>query len=236
MRKVMICTPMYNSQATAQYTISMINLMAQAHHYRDELEVTTLFALNESLIHKTRNLLTHSFLKSDCTHLLFIDADVGFEAHQIIKMMLTEEDIVCGIYPKKSIKWDKVISAVKAGVPEQELPKHSLEYLFIPSTEQIENGLVEIERAGTGMMLISRNAFESLTDKVDSFKLEANLENVFQVNEDIAEYFFTSVDRDTKVYLHEDFNFCKLWLESGGKIYAAPWVELTHSGTHVYGL
>lgn len=203
--------------------------------YVKDLEVITLFALNESLIHKTRNLLTHSFLKSDCTHLLFIDSDIGFKPDQIIKMMKAEGDVVCGIYPKKNIRWDFVEAAVKDGVPVPELHKHAVEYLFIPEDADADSELIEVQRAATGMMLISRKVFEELSDKVPSFVLEDNLENVFQVNEEIKEYFFTSIDEQTKVYLHEDFNFCKLWIKNGGKIHAASWVELNHSGTHTFG-
>jgi hypothetical protein len=234
MRKVMICTPMYNSQCTAQYTISMINLMTMIPYVKD-LEVVTLFALNESLIHKTRNLLVHSFLKSDCTHLLFIDADIGFKPDQIIKMMQSDSDIVCGIYPKKKINWNYVYDAVSAGVPASELYSHALEYLYISEEETEDSDLIDIKRAGTGMMMISRKVFEQLADQVPVFKLESNLDNVFQTNEEISEFFFTSIDTKTKIYLHEDFNFCKLWINNGGQIYAASWVELTHSGTHTFG-
>jgi hypothetical protein len=234
MNKVMICTPMYNSQCTAQYTISMVNLMGQLPYVKD-VEVVTLFALNESLIHKTRNLLTHSFLKSDCTHLLFIDSDIGFKPDQIIKLMQSDKDITCGIYPKKNIKWELAVEAVKNNVPVHELHKHAIEYLYIPDDLDTEDELVEVKRAATGMMLISRRVFEQLSDKVPSFVLEGDLENVFQTNEEIKEFFFTAIDEETKVYLHEDFNFCKLWIKNDGKIHAATWVELTHSGTHVFG-
>lgn len=231
----MICTPMYNSQCTAQYTISMVNLMSQLSAFKDKLEVVTLFALNESLIHKTRNLLTHSFLKTDCTHMLFIDSDIGFKPDQIIKMLLSEGEIVCGIYPKKSIKWERVIDAVHNNVPFHDLPKHALEYLYIPAEIDTDDELIEVNRAATGMMLISRDVFKKLENKVSAFELESDLENVFKTNEKIREYFFTSIDPETNVYLHEDFNFCKLWQSVGGKIYAATWVELNHSGMHTFG-
>jgi hypothetical protein len=235
MRNVMICTPMYNSQCTAEYTISMVNLMRMVPFHAQNLNVMTLFALNESLIHKTRNLLAHSFLKSDCTHLLFIDSDIGFKADQIIELMLSDADIVCGIYPKKKINWQYVNDAVKNDVRVDDLHKHALEYLYIPEAVDSAEDLIEIKRAGTGMMMISRNVFEQLADQVNTFKLESNLENVFMTDELIREYFFTSIDKDSQIYLHEDFNFCKLWENNGGKIHAAAWVELTHSGTHVFG-
>lgn len=230
----MICTPMYNSQCTAQYTISMIELMRMAAMI-DDIEIVTLFALNESLIHKTRNLLSHSFLKSDCTHMLFIDSDIGFKADQIIELMRADGDVVCGVYPKKSIKWENLIDAVNAGVTINDLPRHAVEYLYVPENANSEDELIDIQRGATGMMLISRRSLEILSDKVHKFKLESNLENVFQLDEKINEFFFTSIDEETGIYLHEDFNFCKLWRANGGKVHAATWVELTHSGMHTFG-
>lgn len=235
MKKVLICTPMYNSQATAQYTISMIELM-QLLSQEPDLAVTTLFALNESLIHKTRCMLAHAFLKSDATHLLFIDSDIGFSAKQLIKMMKTDEDFVCGIYPKKSIKWEYLAEAMADGFSVDTIQKGLLDYLYVPVADADEsNDLIEIERSGTGMMLLSRKVFEDLADKVPEFKLENKVDNVSSFDEPIKEYFYTSIDPESKVYLHEDFNFCKLWKDNGGKIYAASWIELTHSGMHTYG-
>ncbi|NBO87112.1 MAG: hypothetical protein EBV00_02995, partial [Burkholderiaceae bacterium] len=58
---------------------------------------------NESLIQRGRNALAHQFMKTKCTHLLFIDADIKFDANDIIPMVLADKDIICGIYPKKEI-------------------------------------------------------------------------------------------------------------------------------------
>ena len=59
--------------------------------------------MNESLITRARNLLAHTFLQSNSTHLMFIDADIGFNANDIISMINVDKDIICGIYPKKEI-------------------------------------------------------------------------------------------------------------------------------------
>ncbi len=235
MRKVLICTPMYDSSCKAQYTISMMELMTRLNNEPD-LEVKTLFALNESLITKTRNLLTHSFLNSDCTHLLFIDSDIGFDADQLIRFMKTDKPVLCGVYPKKNLDWNKVTNAVRSGIPPNNLLRHSLEYLFLQSPNAFvdDDGLVEIDASGTGMMMISREVFEKLSDSVDSFRLESKLDNVSHDGEYIKEFFKSTIDKETAVYLHEDFTFCKMCKSIGEKIYAATWMSLSHSGSFVY--
>jgi hypothetical protein len=34
--------------------------------------------------------------------------------------------------------------------------------------------------------------------------------------------------------LSEDYYFCKKWQELGGKVYAAPWVQISHFGSYEF--
>lgn len=238
MTRVLIATPMYNSQCTAGYAISMINLMQEVAKEKD-LEIKSMFALNESLIPKTRSMLAHAFLKGDCDYLLFIDSDLAFDARQIIRMLKTNKDLVCGIYPKKKINWDMVRRGVINGVATEHLQSAGSEYLFHPSMDknptEDKDELVEIEKAGTGMMLIHRRVFDRLKDQVPTFRLEDAVDNVSGKDDIFHEYFRAGIDPKTGIYLHEDYYFCHLWRESGGKIYAPKWVQLQHIGTHIFG-
>lgn len=228
---------MYNSQCTAGYAISMINLMQEVAK-ETELKVQSIFALNESLIPKTRSMLAHAFLKSDCDYMLFIDSDLAFDARQIIRMLKTNKDLVCGIYPKKKINWELVRRGVINGAPAENLQSVGSEYLFHPSTSKNPDDtddLIEIEKAGTGMMLIHRRVFDALKDKVPTFRLEDAVDNVSGKDDIFYEYFRAGIDPKTGIYLHEDYYFCHLWKEAGGKIYAPKWVQLQHIGTHVFG-
>ena len=236
MKKVMIATPMYNSMCTANYTISMINLMTHMKAIND-IELVTLFALNESLIPKTRSMMSHSFLRSDCTHLLFIDADISFHAPDVIDLIRTDKDFVCGIYPKKKINWEKIRQISRNDlIPANILQLYGSEFLVYetPNGEKLDT-LVEVDRAATGMMLISRKVFDDLADHVSTFKVEDTVNNVSAKDETMREYFFTATDPQTNIFLHEDFNFCRLWKNIGGKIYASTKMKLQHVGTHVYG-
>jgi hypothetical protein len=235
--KVLICTPMYGGICTAGFTSSMIELTKQAAKL-DDIEIQFMYGTNEALITRARNMCAAIFLKSECTHMLFIDSDIEFNAHDIIKMIRTNRDLVCGIYPKKNINWTQVHNAVKNGATPEQLPFYASEYLVIqtPDKEVTEDGLVEIERAATGMMMISKNVYNTLTDKVKSFNIESpTMSNIkFEQNESYKEYFYTSTD-DNGIFLHEDFSFCKLWKDNGGTIYGAPWVKLRHIGNYTFG-
>lgn len=236
--KVMIATPTQNSTCTINYTASLINLFKEAAKY-DDFELEFLYGTNEALVTHARNLCVNVFLKSDATHLLFIDSDIQFDGKQIIQMIRTKRDFVCGIYPKKKIDWEKVRVAALHGQPAHLLQSHSNEYLVVPSenTKTEEDGVIEIERAATGMMMLSKSVFETLKEKVNAFNLVSPIQsNVkFGQEEKYYEFFYSQIEPETNLFLNEDFSFCKLWIDNGGKIYGAPWIKLYHVGNHVFG-
>ena len=93
---------------------------------------------------------------------------------------------------------------------------------------------VEIWNGGTGFMIIKREVFEKLADLVPTYNNDVNdLAGNIKADE-IKEYFATSIEPGTNRLLSEDYHFCRIWREAGGKIYAAPWAHLSHVGTYVF--
>ena len=74
--KLFIATPMYGGMAHGLYIKSCLDLQTTMNKYNIETKFSFLF--NESLITRARNYLVDEFLRSDCTHLMFIDSDIGF--------------------------------------------------------------------------------------------------------------------------------------------------------------
>ena len=65
----------------------------------------------ESLITRARNLIANEFLRQKSyTHLLFIDADIGFQPELPWKYLQADKDVVCGIYPVKYLDIEKLRS------------------------------------------------------------------------------------------------------------------------------
>ena len=89
-----IATPMFGGSANYMYMISLINLLT----HLGQNGITSMFeiAANESLITKARNILVEGFLKSDATHMLFIDADLGFDANDVLRMIQADKDLIGG--------------------------------------------------------------------------------------------------------------------------------------------
>lgn len=237
-KKCFVATPMYGGMCFGTYTQSLmvfIEIMLQKN-----IPVLVSMLFNESLIQRARNALVNEFLKSDCTHMLFIDADISFNPHEIAAMFDHDLDILCGIYPKKEINWLTVEEAVKSGVPTKELQYHTgawvINLVDYQNTVNVPiNQPLEIWNGGTGMMLIKREVFENLKEKVPSYVNDVvAVVDADKPRDRIYEFFATSIEPDTERLLSEDYHFCRIWRQAGGKIYAAPWVTLGHSGTYVF--
>jgi hypothetical protein len=116
----MIATPMYGGMCTGMYVLGLLNTMNKMRELG--VEVRWAHMTNESLITRARNELARTFLTTDCDYLMFIDADIGFDGEAIANLLAVDDDIVCGIYPKKEVNWDSIKRAVAAGRvgPEEE--------------------------------------------------------------------------------------------------------------------
>jgi hypothetical protein len=237
-KKLFVATPMYGGQCAGYYTQSImeLNMLLQ----RSGVEAQYSFMFNESLITRARNALTHGFLKSGCTHLMFIDSDIKFRPSDIMAMLESDEDIICGIYPKKEINWDSVKKAMDSGIPKDQLKSYTGSFVVNLVDYQGEVTVpvgkpVEIFNGGTGFMMIKKEVFEKLADKVPSYFNDVNdLNGQMSMREEIKEYFATSIEPETGRLLSEDYHFCYIWRKSGGKVFAAPWCQLSHIGTYAF--
>jgi hypothetical protein len=237
MTNLFVATPMYGGMCNGQYTVGMISMVAVFSHAKVPFEYS--YMMNESLITRGRNSLADSFLHSDCTHLMFIDADIGFDPVDILKMIDADKDIICGLYPRKEIDWIQVHNAVAQGVPPQELHRYTGSFVVnaVGDAEQVAgtiNTPVEISNGGTGFMLIKREVFEKLASVVPEYNndmyavIEAD-----QRPKVIKEFFATSIDAESgNRLLSEDYHFCKIARQAGFKVWAAPWAKLIHCGTY----
>jgi hypothetical protein len=244
--KLMIATPMYGGMCYGLYMKSCLDLQTIFTHYGISVKFSFLF--NESLITRARNYLVDEFLRSDCTHLLFVDSDIHFEPNDVLAMLALQKDIIGGAYPKKSINWHNIQHAVKLqpDIQPKELESIVGDYVFnvVHGTTQFSvTEPLEVMEIGTGFMMISRNVFPVMEKSYPELRYRpdhAGQEN-FNGSRYIHAYFDTIIDsKDSATgggsdrYLSEDYMFCQLWRKTGGKIFLCPWIKLTHIGTYPF--
>ena len=106
---IFFATPCYGGQITDQYFLSVFRLTQELIKYNINFRITTL--RNESLVPRARNILNAMFLEAkECTHLMFIDADIEFEPESVIRMLAMDKDLITGAYPKKTLPVDYAIN------------------------------------------------------------------------------------------------------------------------------
>jgi len=233
-KKLFVATPMYGGQCTGYYATSLLNLSRCL-----DREVIFSFMFNESLITRARNGLAHGFLKSEASHMMFIDADIHFNPQDVQPMIDADKEIICGIYPKKEINWHSVKKAFDRGIPEEQVKNFSGSFVvnLVDNANEVTvpiNQPVEIWNGGTGFMLIKREVFEKLSEHVPSYVNDVHDLAGTLKQDEIKEYFATSIEPETNRLLSEDYHFCKIWRKIGGKVWAAPWVKLGHIGTYAF--
>ena len=243
-KKLMICTPMYGGAAMGTFTKSMSDLMFIAGKYG--LTIKQYFLFNESLIQRARNYCVDEFLRSDCSHLLFVDADIGFNPNDALALLhYCEEDnfsIITGPYPKKTIAWEKIKKAYDAGFGNEnpyELESFEADFVFNPAPGITSFRLdepVQIREGGTGFMMIHRSVFDKMKeafpetqDKPDHARTEH-----FDGSRMINAYFDCIIEPESKRYLSEDYYFSRQAEKIGIKVWLCPWMKLLHSGMHIF--
>ena len=229
--------PCYDQQLTEPFFMSMIKTCVG---FKDIGLKYSIATLSDSLISRARNQLVAKFMANpDFTHLMFIDVDLAFNPDDILKMLWHDKEIVTGAYPIKEINWSKVEDAVKKGVDKDKLIDKSIRFVVNPvaageNKVKIENGAISVYDAGTGFMLIKREAFEKLFEAYPELKYNDDTGTLKDHERDYSYALFNSYVDDDGRFLSEDYGFCRYWQKLDGRIWTDPSVELSHLGRMKY--
>jgi hypothetical protein len=244
--KLFIATPMYGGMNHGLYMKSCLDLQTIMIKYGIEVKFSFLF--NESLITRARNYLVDEFLRSDYTHMMFIDSDIHFDPNDVVALMALDKDVIGGPYPKKSINWQNIADTARRhpDLNPRELENLVGEYVFnvVKGTQQFQvSEPLEVMEIGTGHMMIKRHVFEKLATEFP--KIRYKPDHVGQAHFDgsryIHAYFDTVIDTTDSYtgggsdrYLSEDYLFCQRWRKIGGQVWLCPWMRTQHIGTYAF--
>jgi hypothetical protein len=244
-KKLFVATPMYGGMCAGMYTKSTNDLAMACARYG--IEVRFYYLFNESLITRARNYCVDEFLRSDCTHMIFIDSDIGFNYKDVFTLMHLCDadngyDVITGAYPKKTIAWEKIKMAVEQGFAENPFNLQNFlgDYVFNPEQGISEFRLdepVQIREGGTGFMMINRNTFEKYAAAYPELSYlpdHIRTEN-FDGTREITAFFDCVIEPESKRYLSEDYMFSYYARKIGLKIWLCPWMQLSHVGSYTFG-
>ena len=235
---IYVATPVH-SEVSIHYTQSMLEFQKAC---LDKGIDVTIEMMKSSLVTQGRNLCTSAFLQSNMTHMLFVDSDIAFSSDSIWRMLEADKDVISIPYPLKHIKFDRLISKISAGevtTPKQAHVHCNTYPLRLDDNEAIEvldNGVIEVTHAPTGCMLIKRHVFDKLIEHYPDMDIhqESIIDGKLEKKPYLYNFFDTYYDKANKRFLGEDFAFCRLWRNIGGKCYCYIMDYITHVGEFQY--
>jgi len=229
----LIAVPCYDQQVTEPFFMSSIKMAMGFKEIGLNFAISTI---SDSLINRARNNLIAKFMSNpEFTHIMFIDADIGFDYEDIIKLLWHDKEIITGSYPIKSIRWDKVSDLVKSGIEPKDLMAKSLRYVVNPvknnkGVVNVDNGAINIYDAGTGFMLIQRSVIEKMIREYPHLKFKDDTGSLSKEEKKWTYAFFNSyVDSDGR-FLSEDYGFCRYWQDIDGDVWVDPSIDMLHLG------
>jgi hypothetical protein len=234
MTHILIGTPCYNGLVTAEYLVSMLGLQKELIRHGIDFEVNTPTTV--SLIPVARNYLVSEVLQNKhFTHLLFIDADLGFEPSLVPRLVAADKDVVAGIYPLKHLN----VSAIRNLPPDKPIAAtYHYAVAIVPGAQPTSDGFVQAEYAATGFMLIRREVLEQMAARYAELKYT----HMFALpgaatappSDHLYSLFDTSLDPEQGLYLPEDYTFCRRWRAIGGEIWVDVFSKFKHVGSFAH--
>lgn len=210
MKKLMIAAPCHHGKVDTEFTLSLMQSLYILDHAG--IPTTVLLPTTGSLLAKERNDILEAFWQSDCSHLLCVDSDLGWQPDAPLKFLNYDVDVVAGVYPARRNS-DKI-------------PK----YTFIPEfngdqtlRQHDQKPLIGVQGVPAGFMMISRECVERMREFYPEKKYDGSN------NFDSAYCFFNTELRDGSMW-GEDYIFCKNAIEAGVEIWCDPMIQFNHAG------
>lgn len=225
-----LATPCYGGRVSIFFLRSVLDLQAACAARGLGLHVELLE--DDKVIARARSRLAARFLAHpDATHLLFVDADIGFAPQDVFRLLEAGKDLCAAVYPLKSIDWGKVRAAAQAGAADLQAAGLGYVVRFLPSPGnrvEVEAGFARVAYAGTGFLLVRREALARIAAAHP--ELTAELDD----GSSAVMVFETMVEPETGEHLSEDYAFCRRFRDLGGEVWADMEARLTHVGHAAY--
>jgi predicted O-methyltransferase YrrM len=196
-KKVLLAVPTYACPDT-----SLTFALARSREALTEEGIQSGLLILEGNCHVDdgRNSIVRDFLESDCTDLVFLDADVTWEPKGLVALCQYDADIVGGVYPYRREGSDN-------------MP------VRLMGDGEVRDGLREVEGLPTGFMKIRRHVLEKMIETVPWY-----WDKIYKTHL----VFNRSQPDETNTRWGGDLDFCKRWREMGGKLYAVEEIRLGH--------
>jgi hypothetical protein len=233
-----VLTPSHDSSFFLTYVASTLKLAGRCAEIG--MSIDFLFQSGDSLVTRARNYLVARFLANPhWTHAMWIDADIGFSPEALFRLLLSDHDVACGVYPLKREDWP--VQGVPAGTTQPDFDRLYTSYPVQAGhpndpelTMRIDtDGFMPVRYAPTGFMCVKRAVFERMMTAFPDLRFTPDMVSAIDPRY-YYRFFDVTVEPETKRYLSEDYGFCRLWEQLGGTIHVDANSNLAHQGSKIY--
>lgn len=243
---IFVATPTTDGTVTTEYLQAVSGLIFESQKPGSAFNVSCIRTTMFSEVAKARNMLAAKFMEDPrFTHLLFVDADMGFDPPLVPRMLGTGKPFVGALSPYKYVDPATQHRMSRLFDDPQLVERLSLDFV---AAEQIVNegeddalplvrvhdGFVRIHRIGAGILFLARSVFEAARVNYPSLWSPPNSKSYAGVDvEGGVHQCFTGIQLPDGDVLSEDFSFCRRWTDHGGEIWACVDEEIAHVGRRV---
>lgn len=252
---VCILTPCFGSVCYVSYVHCLINTIELFKRYNVELIID--FCRNDSLVSRARNnLVARAMSNPKMTHIMFIDNDITWNPSDILKLLVSNKNLVGGVYPLKNYNWDSLVkdknapntktvekwiekkqhSQFKDIISDEDMVRFNLlryNINYFTTNLNIEKNLAKVRHIATGFMMIKRDVIEKMSQAFPSTKYTDDV-NFLKPEENEFAYALFDCGVEEGHYFSEDWLFCHRWTKMGGNIWIDVSIALTHTGIEDY--
>lgn len=203
-KSVAIGSPAYGDIFCTDYVRSILETQSELAKFGVSFGFLTA---RDALVTRARNAIVSVFMETtDMEYLWFMDADMGWPADGILRMLASGHDVV-GIPGKRKVE----------GAPSYCVNVEA------PNAYSDRFGMITVNDIGTGCLMISRAAIKKIMEAFPEKYYDGNLKRT------IHNIFETHID-DNEFYWSEDYTFCRKWRAIGGQVWCDPTQSLIHVG------
>jgi hypothetical protein len=204
--RLVIGVPMQDENVDIAYHASLTRTVVQLGSMGVQLNVVE--ATGGSNIGKARERVLWECMAQDPTHILLIDADMGWNPDQIIRLLCADHEF----------------SAI-AGVRKTDEAKICANFLPVQNLHH-HSKFLEVKEVGMAFVMLKRSVIEKMCD--------AYPELAYDAGKDKTEFALFLDMIDDRERLSEDFSFCRRWRAMGGQIWLDADQAIIHAGRKQY--
>jgi len=211
--RLAIVSPIQNDELDVAYHKSLNRTLFELPNLGFNVKVVE--ASGGSHVGKARERILWNAVREKPTHILWIDADMGWSVKHITRLLCSGHEF-CGI---AGVKKTEEVSLCCNFLPQQR---------FHPVTH-----FLEVKDVGFAFVLLSMSVIEKMCAAYPELRYNAGDDEEYAL-------FLDMIDKGDTSHgpygerLSEDFSFCRRWRAIGGEIWLDPAQAIIHAGRKEY--